>query len=147
MALQPRQCAPSSSSTIHLDHGADSAPFDPRDLRVSSRGLSLPSRWRFEPGAEVAVNFQVDDGTHGLRPSTLRTTGVVVDCEPDARRAGVFWLTLMFLESTDDVLTLVQALADYRARLAAEGTKPAAKAHALDEIPDLELNGPTTFEL
>ena len=145
MALQPRQCAP-SSSTIHLDHGADSAAFDPGDLRVSSRGLSLPSRWQFEPGAEVAVNFQVDDGTHGLRPSTLHTTGVVVDCEPDARRAGLFWLTLMFLESTDDVLTLVQALADYRARLAAEGKKP-APAHALDEIPDLEFNGPTTFEL
>ena len=141
MALQPRQCAP-SSSTIHLDHGADSASFDPRDLRVSSRGLSLPSRWRFEPGAEVAVNFQLDDGTSGLRPRTLHTTGVVVDCEPDARRAGVFWLTLLFLESTDDVLTLVQALADYRARLAADNTK-APDHQALESIPDLKLEGPS----
>ena len=111
MALQPRQCA-SSSSTIHLDHGVDSAPFDPRDLRVSARGLSLPSRWRFEPGAEVAVNFQLDEGTPGPLPPTLRTTGMVVDCEPDTRRAGVFWLTLIFLDSTDDVLSGYAILPD-----------------------------------
>lgn len=141
MALQPRQCA--SSSTIHLDHGADSASFDPRDLRVSARGLSLPSRWRFEPGAEVAVNFQLDEGTSGPLPPTLRTTGMVVDCEPDARRAGVFWLTLIFLESTDDVLTLVQALADYRARLAVKG---AAASPALENLPKMKLKKPS-FEL
>ena len=93
------------------------------------------------------MNFQLDDGTPGLRPPMLRTTGVVVDCEPDARRAGVFWLTLLFLESTDDVLTLVQALADYRARLAAEGKKTsAAQPAALDAIPDLKFEGPS-FEL
>ena len=94
------------------------------------------------------MNFQLDDGTPGLRPPTLRTTGVVVDCEPDARRAGVFWLTLLFLESTDDVLTLVQALADYRARLAAEESskpqapRPSSKFRALSStIP------PAIFEL
>lgn len=147
MALQPRQCASSSSSTIHLDHGADSASFDPRDLRVSARGLSLPSRWRFEPGAEVAVNFQLDEGSPGPLPPTLRTTGMVVDCEPDARRAGVFWLTLIFLESTDDVLTLVQALADYRARLAVKGTPPATPVPpALENLPKLKLKKPS-FEL
>lgn len=141
MALQPRQSAP-SSSTIHLDYGADSAPFDPRDLRVSARGLSLPSRWRFEAGTEVAVNFQLDDGSvSGLCPRTLRTVGIVVDCEPDARRAGVFWLTLLFLESTEDVLTLVQALADYRAHLAAtegEGTKPPSP-QAPKQIPSFKF--------
>ena len=145
MALQPRQCA-SSSSTIHLDHGVDSAPFDPRDLRVSARGLSLPSRWRFEPGAEVAVNFQLDEGTPGPLPPTLRTTGMVVDCEPDTRRAGVFWLTLIFLDSTDDVLTLVQALADYRARLAVKGGTDPDSPATLGSFPEVGLEKPS-FEL
>ena len=86
------------------------------------------------------MNFQLDDGTPGPRPPTLRTTGVVVDCEPDARRAGVFWLTLLFLESTDDVLTLVQALADYRARLAAEESSKLSSPQALKPIPSFKLN-------
>ena len=145
MALQPRQSAP-SSSTIHLDHGADSAAFDPRDLRVSARGVSLPARWRFEPGAEVAINFQLDDGTPCSRPRTLHTVGVVVDCEADTRVNGIYWLTLLFLESTEDVLTLVQALADYRARLAAEAAKAVNSQQALDEIPDLKFEGPS-FEV
>lgn len=116
MALPPP--SPRPPSTIHLDYGADSAPFEPRDLKVCQRGLHLRTRWQFDPGTEVALNFQIDDGAASAGLRTLRTVGVVVGCEPDTRAvdAGFYRLTLMFVEMTDDVRTLVRAMTDYHRR-------------------------------
>lgn len=122
---------------MHLDFGADSAPFDPRDVQVSLHGLTMPARWHFEPGTELAINFQVDAGD-GRRPRLLKTVGLVVGCVPDARTRGVFQLTMWFLETTDDVRTLIRAL-----RSASSAESPKSKARSSKQVPTPKLEKPT----
>ena len=101
------------SASIHLDYDADSAPFDFSSLQICPRGMSLRTRWFFEPGTELSVNFQLSDpagGVAGSRPHRiLRTAGYVVSC--DALRGGEgagFEVTVAFWEVTDDILAVIR---------------------------------------
>jgi hypothetical protein len=94
--------APERTASIHLDYGVDSASFDFEDLYICRRGLQMKTRWYFDPGAELSVNFQWSDGSHGAAPRLLRTQGVVAECE----RCGEgqdYQVTVLFLEMTDDI--------------------------------------------
>ena len=101
---------PDKTASIHLDYGADSADFDVQDLHVCRQGLRIKTRWYFEPGAELSVNFQLNDevsGNHRL----LRTAGIVADCArlDDSRD---YLVTVVFLEVTDDILTVIRDVAE-----------------------------------
>ena len=101
---------PDKTASIHLDYGADSADFDVQDLQVSRQGLRIKTRWQFEPGAELSVNFQLNDeptGTHRL----LRTEGIVVDCSRLDDECQ-YVVTVVFLEVTDDILTLIRGVSE-----------------------------------
>ncbi len=102
---------PDKTASIHLDYGADSADFDVQDLHVCRQGLRIKTRWYFEPGTELSVNFQVaeDGGTGGGR--LLRTEGIVVDCSRvDDEKA--YLVSVLFLEVTEDILTVIRDLAE-----------------------------------
>lgn len=100
-----------TTASIHLDYGADSADFDFSDLHICPKGLSLRTRWHFEPGTELSVNFQIaDDSRDGGGSRLLKTEGVVAACEPDRDRAG-YEVTVVFLEVTDDILAVIRDVA------------------------------------
>ena len=101
----------SKTASIHLDYGADSADFDFGDLHICPHGLRLKTRWFFEPGTELSVNFQIGDPTgDGSAARMLRTEGVVAECE---RAAGgeEYEVTVYFLEVTEDILSVIRDVA------------------------------------
>ena len=95
------------TASIHLDYGADSADFNVGDLHVCEQGLRMKTRWYFEPGAELSVNFQLGDADPHGPCRLLKTEGVVVDCERDEENAD-YLVTVVFLEVTDDILTVIR---------------------------------------
>ncbi len=102
-------------SSIHLDYGADSAPFNCQDLQVSSRGVRLKSRWRFDAGTEIALDVVLNGTGDPRDPRRFRLAGVVVDCQTErvaARSSAppVYQLTLLFWETTEDIRELLEAL-------------------------------------
>ena len=100
---------PDKTASIHLDYGADSADFDVQDLHVCRQGLRIKTRWYFEPGAELSVNFQLNDDS--ARRRILRTEGVVADCSR-LEDGGGFLVTVVFLEVTDDILAVIRDVAE-----------------------------------
>ena len=99
------------TASIHLDYDADSAPFDFASLQICPRGMSLRTRWFFEPGTELSVNFQLTDpagaAAVGSRPHRiLRTAGYVVSC--DALDGVGYEVTVAFWEVTDDILAVIR---------------------------------------
>ena len=97
-------------ASIHLDYDADSAPFDFSSLQICPRGMSLRTRWFFEPGTELSVNFQLADPAGGVaagsRPHRiLRTEGYVVSCNTLGEGYEV---TVAFWEVTDDILAIIR---------------------------------------
>ena len=102
------------SASIHLDYDADSAPFDFSSLQICPQGMSLRTRWFFEPGTELSVNFQLADpaggAAAGSRPHRiLRTAGYVVSCDTLRGSEGTgFEVTVAFWEVTDDILAVIR---------------------------------------
>ena len=102
---------PDKTASIHLDYGADSADFDVQDLHVCRQGLRIKTRWYFEPGTELSVNFQVaDDGGTGAG-RLLRTEGIVVDCAHDEDSSD-YVVSVLFLEVTEDILAVIRDVAE-----------------------------------
>lgn len=97
------------SASIHLDYGADSAAFDFEDLFICQRGLQIRTRWCFESGTELSVNFQVNDSSAPNGTRLIHTQGIVAECHRDGTSAYV--ATVIFLEVTDDILAAVRNLA------------------------------------
>ena len=95
------------TASIHLDYGADSADFNVGDLHVCEQGLRMKTRWYFEPGAELSVNFQLGDTDAPCSHRLLKTEGVVVDCQRDDDSAD-YLVTVVFLEVTDDILAVIR---------------------------------------
>ncbi len=106
------------AASIHLEYGADSADFDFGDLHICPKGLSIKTRWYFEPGAELSVNFQIDDGSRdgGGGGRLLKTEGIVAACEPDGTGNG-YEVTVVFVEVTDDILAVIRDVAGVTAIL------------------------------
>ncbi len=110
------------SSSIHLDYGADSAPFNCQDLQVSSRGVRLKSRWRFDAGTEIALDVVLNGTGDPRDPRRYRLAGVVVDCQtervsPRSSAPPVYQLTLLFWETTEDIRELLEALETARRQM------------------------------
>jgi hypothetical protein len=98
------------AASIHLDYGADSADFFFEDLFICPRGLQMKTRWSFDAGTELSVNFQIaDPGGENGDCRLLKTQGIVVGCEP-ASTGGGYLITLLFLEVTDDILAVIRDL-------------------------------------
>ena len=95
------------AASIHLDYGADSADFDFGDLHICPKGLRIKTRWFFEPGAELSVNFQIDDGSRDGAGRLLKTESVVVACERHKNGDG-YEGTAVFVEITDDILAVIR---------------------------------------
>ena len=102
---------PDKTASIHLDYGADSADFDVQDLHVCRQGMRLKTRWYFEPGTELSVNFQLGDELTPGGSRLLRTGGIVADCArlEDSRD---YLVTVAFLEVTEDILTVIRDVAE-----------------------------------
>ena len=98
---------PDKTASIHLDYGADSADFDVQDLHVCRQGLKIKTRWCFEPGAELSVNFQLTEEGANEGGRLLKTEGIVVDCAREEAEE-MYVVTVMFLEVTDDILTVIR---------------------------------------
>ena len=102
------------TASIHLDYDADCAPFDFTSLHICERGMRLRTRWFFEAGTELSVNFQLADPENGPAGSPsnriLRTEGYVVECTPVCGRAGGYEVTMAFWEVTDDILAAIRDL-------------------------------------
>ena len=97
------------AASIHLDYGVDSASFDFQDFHICPRGLQIKTRWYFDPGAELSVNFQWTDAAGNHPPKLLKTQGIVADCERCAQGKG-YRVTVVFLEVTDDIRTAIEEL-------------------------------------
>ncbi len=104
------------SASIHLDYDADCAPFDVTSLHICEHGMRLRTRWYFEAGTELSVNFQLAD-VPGGEPATgsranriLRTEGSVVECQPVRGGVGGYEVTVAFWEVTDDILAAIRDL-------------------------------------
>ena len=101
------------TASIHLDYDADCAPFDFTSLQICPRGMSLRTRWYFEPGTELSVNFQLADAagvaSPGAHPHRIfRTEGSVVECCPLPDGAEGYEVTVAFWEVTDDILAVIR---------------------------------------
>ena len=94
------------TASIHLDYGADSSDFNVADLHICEQGLRMKTRWHFEPGAELSVNFQIGDHQGQCPCRMLRTEGVVVDCQRDSR--DEYLVTVVFLEVTEDIREVIR---------------------------------------
>ncbi len=99
---------PDITASIHLDYGVDSASFDFEGFHICPRGLEIKTRWYFDPGAELSVNFQWSDAA-GNPPRLLKTQGIVADCER-CDRSTDYRVTVVFLEITDDIRAAVEEL-------------------------------------
>ena len=109
MTSDPSDCP----ASIHLDYDADCAPFDFNSLHICPQGMRLRTRWFFEPGTELSVNFQLNDpaggAAAGSRPHRIfRTEGYVVECQPMHGRADDYEVTVAFWEVTDDILAVIR---------------------------------------
>ena len=98
------------AASIHLDYGADSADFDFGDLHICPKGLRMKTRWYFEPGAELSVNFQLSDSSRDGGGRMLKTEGVVAACERDDS-GNSYEVTVVFVEVTDDILAVIRDVA------------------------------------
>ena len=98
------------AASIHLDYGADSADFDFSDLHICPQGLRIKTRWYFEPGAGLSVNFQLSESACDGGGRLLKTEGVVAACERDGG-AGTYEVTVVFVEVTDDILAIIRDVA------------------------------------
>ena len=102
------------AASIHLDYDADCAPFDVTSLHICEQGMRLRTRWFFEAGTELSVNFQLADlpgaGTGPRANRILRTEGSVVECQPVHGGAGSYEVTVAFWEVTDDILAAIRDL-------------------------------------
>ena len=97
------------TASIHLDYDADCAPFDFTSLHICERGMRLQTRWFFEEGTELSVNFQMTDPAGTARANRiLRTEGSVVDCQPVREGSGGYEVTVVFWEVTDDILAAIR---------------------------------------
>lgn len=98
------------TASIHLDYDADSAPFDFSSLHICPRGMRLRTRWCFEPGTELSVNFQLSDPATGShrRGRIFRTEGYVVECQPMRGGSDGYEVTVAFWEVTDDILAVIR---------------------------------------
>ncbi len=79
----------------------------------ASRGMRLRTRWFFEPGTELSVNFQLADIAAGSHRAgrILRTEGYVVECQPMHGGADGYEVTVAFWEVTDDILAIIRDVA------------------------------------
>jgi hypothetical protein len=100
--------SPDITASIHLDYGVDSASFDFQDFHICSQGLQIKTRWYFDPGAELSVNFQWTQAA-GNRSRLLKTQGIVADCERCAEGTD-YRVTVVFLEITEDIRTAIEEL-------------------------------------
>jgi hypothetical protein len=100
--------SPDTTASIHLDYGVDSSAFDFQDFHICPRGLQIKTRWYFDPGAELSVNFQWSDHA-GNHPRLLKTQGIVADCERCAEGTG-YRVTVVFLEVTSDIRAAIEEL-------------------------------------
>ena len=82
--------------------------FDFEDFHICDRGLQIKTRWFFDPGAELSINFQWSDAD-GNDPRILKTQGIVADCERCAESAG-YRVTVVFLEVTADIRAAIEEL-------------------------------------
>ena len=98
------------TASIHLDYDADSAPFDFNSLHICPRGMRLRTRWFFEPGTELSVNFQLAEAAAGAHRGgrILRTEGYVVECQRTNDGANGYEVTVAFWEVTDDILSVIR---------------------------------------
>jgi hypothetical protein len=100
--------SPDITASIHLDYGVDSASFDFQDFHICPQGLQIKTRWYFDPGAELSVNFQWIDAA-GNHPRLLKTQGIVADCERCVEDTD-YRVTMVFLEVTDDIRAAIEEL-------------------------------------
>ena len=100
---------PDITASIHLDYGVDSASFDFEDFHICSRGLQIKTRWYFDPGAELSVNFQWVDAAGRQPARLLKTQGIVADCER-CTDSSDYRVTVVFLEVTDDIRAAIEEL-------------------------------------
>ena len=75
--------------------------------------MRLHTRWFFEPGTELSVNFQMTNAEGGAaaggRPNRiLRTEGYVVECCPAHGGTAGYEVTVAFWEVTDDILAVIR---------------------------------------
>ena len=72
--------------------------------------MRLRTRWFFEPGTELSVNFQLaDPAAGGLRGGRIfRTEGSVVECQPMPNGTVGYEVTVAFWEVTDDILAVIR---------------------------------------
>ncbi len=94
------------SAAVYLDYGADSAHFHDGDLRVTSRGLELKTRWQFELGSELGINVVLGSGPAARK---LKLQGIVVGCHPapECSDDAPYLLTLIFLDPPNELADAV----------------------------------------
>ena len=77
--------------------------------------MRLRTRWFFEAGSELSVNFQMAEPEAGAvggprANRLLRTEGYVVDCQPVRGVVGGYDVTVAFWEVTEDILAAIRDL-------------------------------------
>lgn len=93
--------------SIHLEDGVDSADLHHNDISVSSRGMTLKTRWCFSPGTELVIALET--GADPSDPSRLKLEGIVVDCQIEPRDPGVYRTTVLFLDAPEFLDALERA--------------------------------------
>lgn len=87
--------------SIHLEDGVDSADLHHNDISVSSRGMTLKTRWCFSPGTELVIALETGTDPSQSDLSRVKLEGIVVDCHLDPRDTEVYRTTVLFLDAPE----------------------------------------------
>ena len=83
-------------SSLHLDYGADAQDCDEHSVEICELGMKVRSRWRFEVGTQLSLDFVCD-----CARCTAEVT--VVSCLADRSEPDVFESTLLFAEFPEEL--------------------------------------------
>ena len=120
-------------SSLDLRYGALQGDVDCKGFRICNRGMSFKSRWPFQVGTELSVEFEVlhgdaappgtchpvtncSDSCGANRPRRIQAQGFVADSALITETCGCYLITLVFVDLPDETR---KRLAEFSSRLIA----------------------------
>lgn len=85
--------------TLYLDSGVDAQTCEDWGLELSERGMRFCARWRFDVGAQMALDCVHAHPNFGPQKVTLE--GIMVWCQRQSN--GLFDTALLFLKLPEEL--------------------------------------------
>ncbi len=112
------------SLSVEVSYGNSSTPFDCKGFHLTGRGIEFNSRWPFQIGTELLMEFDAHNENLYFNPpgmpARVCAAGIVVDCEMIPETCGLYKVTLLLSELPKGARSKLKVLSRLIARAAEE---------------------------